>query len=349
MRAIRVVAIIAGLLLLGVVVALLVPPSPSVDGLPPGFAAKRFETGEVTLSYVEGPARGPPLVLIPGQMESWQGYRLVMEQLAEQHHVFVIELRGHGGSSRTPGHYSYVACGEDVQRFLESVVQEPAFVSGLSSGGMIAAWVAANAPKQVRGAVLEDPPIFSSLWPRIRDERYMSRLFQIAIDELGDPGGPDLEGYLGEMGAPKPGSDEVQKIASGFVKLVGRLFSFAKWLRPEHPWDAPLLPYSMRAGAKFLTEYDVDFSAATLDGRLSAGFDADATLSAIECPVLYLHASWSRHESWGLLGAADDRDVERVKTLVKQLQVVELTSAHEIHLSKPELYLREVGAFLAAH
>lgn len=114
------------------------------------------------------------------------------------------------------------------------------------------------------------------------------------------------------------------------------------------PGPPPVLPFSLRAGAKFLSEYDADFSAATLDGRLSAGFDAEATLVAIECPVLYLHASWSRHETWGLLGAADDRDVERVKALVKHLQVVELSSAHEVHLSEPALYLREVGAFLAA-
>ncbi|MFZ5443692.1 MAG: alpha/beta fold hydrolase [Myxococcota bacterium] len=242
MRARRVglvLAVLGGALVVGFGVALFVPPSPSVDEVPAGFVERRFDTGEVTLRYVEGPARGAPLVLIPGQMEGWQGYRLVMEQLSQTHHVFVVELRGHGGSSRTPGRYSYVACGEDVRRFLVGVVREPAFVSGLSSGGVIAAWVAAHAPEQVRGVVLEDPPIFSSLWPRIRDERYMSRLFQVAVEKLGAPGGPDLEGWLSEQGAPKLGSDELQKIPPGFARLVGRLFAFAKWLRPEHPWDAP--------------------------------------------------------------------------------------------------------------
>ncbi len=32
----------------------------------------------------------------------------------------------------------------------------------------------------------------------------------------------------------------------------------------------------------------------------------------IEYPVLYLRATWSRHETWGLLGAADDEAIRKV-------------------------------------
>ncbi len=45
-----------------------------VSGIPRGFKELRFTTGEVTLNYVVGPDDGLPLLLIPGQMESWQGY-----------------------------------------------------------------------------------------------------------------------------------------------------------------------------------------------------------------------------------------------------------------------------------
>lgn len=340
-----VLALVGAVLVVGVV-ALLVPPRVAVESVPPGFTEKRFDTGEVTLSYVEGPANGPPMVLIPGQMESWHGYKLVMGPLARKHRVFVLDMRGHGGSTRTPGRYSYLACGDDVRLFLEQVVREPAIVSGLSSGGVIAAWVAANAPDHVRAAVLEDPPIYSSLWPRIREERYMSHMFQVAVDELGGPRGRNVEGYFRAMGVPQPDSDELLKIPPVAVDVLMRLKDLGQWLRPNRPYDVPLLPYSMRAGFKGMSEYDVDFSAATLDGRLSAGFDPDVTLRSIACPVLYLHANWSRHPTWGLLGAADDRDVERVKTLVKDLRVVRVDSPHAVHLSQPKQYLREVSAFL---
>ena len=32
-----------------------------------GFTERTFDTGEVKLNYAEGPASGPPLLLIPGQ------------------------------------------------------------------------------------------------------------------------------------------------------------------------------------------------------------------------------------------------------------------------------------------
>lgn len=344
----HVVAAALGLALLAGLVALLKPPRPSVDGLPEGFTEGRVELGEVTLAYVQGPDNGPPLVLIPGQMESWQGYRRVMPALARTNQVFVVDMRGHGGSTRTPGRYSYVICGQDVKAFLEQVVQAPAVVSGLSSGGVIAAWVAANAPAHVRGAVLEDPPIYSSLWPRIQAERFMRRMFEVAVETLGKPEGRDLEAYFLAMGIPDEGSDALKTIPPGAVRALMALKALGERLRPAHPYDTPLLPFNLRAGHKFLSEYDVDFSAATADGRLSEGFDADATLSAIQCPVLYLHADWSRHETWGLLGAADDADVARVRAHVPDLRVVRVASAHEIHMTKPERYLQEVEPFLRA-
>jgi pimeloyl-ACP methyl ester carboxylesterase len=55
---------------------------------------------------IEAPDHGTPLLLIPGQMESWLGYKPVLPALAERFHVFVVDVRGQGGSSRTPGQYS---------------------------------------------------------------------------------------------------------------------------------------------------------------------------------------------------------------------------------------------------
>jgi pimeloyl-ACP methyl ester carboxylesterase len=74
-----------------------------VSGIPTGFTELRLTTGEVTLNYVVGPGNGLPLLLIPGQMESWQGYKLVLPELSKTFQVFVPDLRGHGKSTRTPG------------------------------------------------------------------------------------------------------------------------------------------------------------------------------------------------------------------------------------------------------
>ena len=96
--------------------------------------------------------RSPPLLLIPGQSESWWGYEAAMGLLADHFHVHAVDLRGQGRSSRTPGRYTLDNIGNDLVRFLDGVVGRPAYVSGLSSGGLVSAWLSAYAkPGQVIG------------------------------------------------------------------------------------------------------------------------------------------------------------------------------------------------------
>jgi pimeloyl-ACP methyl ester carboxylesterase len=331
------------------VYALFALPRVRVAGIPEGFAEKQFRTGEVTLNYVEGPRRGVPLLLIPGQMESWQGYKPVLADLAKRFHVFAVDLRGHGKSSRTPGCYSYNSCGGDLKQFLEGVIGEPALVSGLSSGAVLAVWLGAYAPACVRAVIAEDPPMFSSLWPRIRDEKFMAYNFQSAVDALGGPGPRDLDAVFSRMGIPNPKEgqqDALLLIPRPIAKGIVGLYKINRRLRPGRPYDAPFLPFSIRAGFKFYLEYDTDFSVATLDGRLSAGFDPDDALRRVGCPMLLLHATWSRHPTWGLLGAMDDADAQRMRALVADLTYVPVRSGHTMHMSKPKLYLERVLRFV---
>src|SRR5512136_2076217 len=139
-----------------------------VAGIPRGFQERLFTTGDVTLNYVVGPDKGLPLLLIPGPMESWQGYKCVLPELSKRFHVFVPDLRGHGKSTWTPGQYSYNICGDDLKHFIQEVIGQPSLVAGLSSGAALAIWLAAYAPEDVLAIISEDPPIFSSIWPRIQ-------------------------------------------------------------------------------------------------------------------------------------------------------------------------------------
>jgi pimeloyl-ACP methyl ester carboxylesterase len=346
MIALKIVGIVISAFIMLLAAFFFVPPRVGVSGIPAGFTEKQFNTGKVVLNYVEGPDNGVPVLLIPGQMESWQGYKLVMPELAKKHHVFSVDLRGHGKSSRTPGRYSYNICGNDLQLFLEEVVQEPAIVSGLSSGGVLAVWLAAYVPDHVVAVISEDPPMFSSMWPRITQEKYMTYMFQTAVDAFGDPSGRDLEAFFSRMGVPQGGSDELLYIPTPVVKGMMFLIHTTRALKPNRPYDVPFIPYEQRAGLKFFAEYDVDFSRATIDGRLSEGFDPEDALSKVNCPMLLLQASWSRHETWGLLGAMDDADVLRIKSLVRDLRYAHIESGHSIHLGEPKWYLEQVSSFV---
>jgi pimeloyl-ACP methyl ester carboxylesterase len=260
--------------------------------------------------------------------------------------VFSVDLRGHGKSSRTPGQYSYNICGNDLKLFLGNVVKEPAVVSGLSSGGVLAVWLGAYAPDHVLVVISEDPPMFSSMWPRITQEKYMTFMFQTAVEAFGDPRCRNLEAFFSKMGIPQDGKDEMLFIPTPVVKSMMFLINTTKTLKPNRPYDVPFIPYEQRAGLKFFAEYDVDFSRATIDGRLSEGFDPEDALKKVNCPMLLLQASWSRHKTWGLLGAMDDSDVQKIKSLVKDLQYAHIDYSHAIHMGGPNGYLEQVNRFV---
>jgi pimeloyl-ACP methyl ester carboxylesterase len=95
-----------------------------------------------------------------------------------------------GRSTRTPGRYTLDNMGNDLVRFLDLVIGRPAIVSGLSSGGVLAAWLSAYAkPGQVLAALYEDPPLFASevrpsVGPGIR--QCIGPLFDLWSTFLGD-------------------------------------------------------------------------------------------------------------------------------------------------------------------
>jgi pimeloyl-ACP methyl ester carboxylesterase len=338
--------VVAGILLL-VLFVIFNPFIPRVDSIPKGFTEKQVALRGITMNYVEGPDNGPPLLFVPGQMEFWQGYMLVLPAFVQDYHVFAVDLRGHGKSTRTPGEYSYKIIGEDLKEFLKQVVGEPAVVSGLSSGAVLVLWLAANAPKQVSAIISEDPPLFSAMWPQIRDEKFMFRLFEVMVDNLDKPK-RDVLGFFMAQGIPNPkeGQNDLLLIPPLIAKFIVGLFNINKRFRPARKYDVPLAPFNGRVGFKFLCEYDVDFSKATIDGRLTEGFDPEKTLVKIQCPVLLIQASCSRDETWGILGALDDEGVEKIRSLVKDLKHVKVEAQHDVHLSKPKVFIPVVAEFL---
>ena len=75
--------------------------------------------------------------------------------------------------------------GMDISLLLDKVVKRPAIVSGNSSGGLIALWLAANVSEKVRGIILEDTPVFSAEWPRLRDDCWVYRIFERNAETIG--------------------------------------------------------------------------------------------------------------------------------------------------------------------
>ena len=74
--------------------------------------------------------------------------------------------------------------------FIDQVIGRPTVVSGLSSGGVLAAWLSAYAkPGQVLGAHYEDPPLFHcEAHPEVGQgiDRGIGRMFAVSSKYLGD-------------------------------------------------------------------------------------------------------------------------------------------------------------------
>lgn len=105
----------------------------------------------VPLSYqIDGPAGGPPLVLlnsVGSTTAMWDG---VLARLAERFRVIRIDARGHGGSPPAPpGRTTLADLGRDVLRVLDDLELHSVNLAGLSLGGMTGMWLAAHHPERI--------------------------------------------------------------------------------------------------------------------------------------------------------------------------------------------------------
>lgn len=294
------------------------------------FEEHTADLGEVRMNYVvEGDPSSPALVLIPAQAESWWGYEPVIPLLAERFRVFAVDLRGQGRSTWTPGRYTLDLFGGDLVRFLDRIVRRPAIVSGLSSGGTVAAWLAAYAiPGQVAAALLEDPPLFSSqttpaCGPSIHQG--IGPLFALWNKWLGDQWSiGDWNGMRAAQARELPDSvrraDEVMHRGAP---------------APE-PTEVP----------QNLREYDPEWGRAFVSGVATASSDHVGMLSRITAPVLLTHHWHEEDEATGaLLGSYSDLQARRARSLMEEAGSVVTyrrlpEMPHSMHGSDPERFVK---------
>ena len=315
-----------------------------------GFVETQFDTGEIRLNYVVGPNNGPALVLIAAQMGIWETYAQNLVPLSQAFQVYAVDVRGHGKSSWMTGDYSWRSIGRDMTAFMERVVQQPAAVSGNSSGGLIGLWLAANLPACVSGLVLEDAPVFSAEMPRFKDEdRFVYTGLAHYVAHLGDPQNRDLADYFRGQVLPVNQGRREKRVPNWFADLMSFLVRRYERAHPGQPVDIPYLPGSLRVLFKSISTFDPDFARAFVDGRFYDGLDHAEALKRVACPLLILHGDWFRHPKYGLVGALDDDDARRIQTLVPQAEYLKIPANHVIHRYKADAFNQALIQFAARH
>ncbi|WP_375769653.1 alpha/beta hydrolase [Archangium gephyra] len=143
-------------------------------------ATVQLSTG-VRMHYVEqGQKDGPVLVLLHGYTDSYLSFERVLPLLPRSLHVYALDQRGHGDSSRPECCYTPSDFASDVAAFLDSQGIQRAVLVGHSMGSFIAQQAALEHPQRVQGLVL----IGSA--PTVHGNAVAAELKSV-VDTLSDP------------------------------------------------------------------------------------------------------------------------------------------------------------------
>ena len=259
----------------------------------------------VKLNYVEGPDNGAPFLLLPAFDNRWQSYASIIPSLAKETHFYALDTRGRGGSTHTPGEYALQHCLNDAVGFIEKVISEPCHVFGHSLGGWIGLWLAASHPELVSSLIIGD----SSL---------------------------DVGAFRESEGSP-----EGREFNKQLMNWAGKPVEELETILSKHYPNRPVEYIEMRALT--FNQADPEIYRDWTNGRLDhffKGYDSEAILGSVKCPVLVLRAEdgligweevlWAREVNPGLmvkefdgfdhwLGIQDGREQSIVKEIVSFL------------------------------
>jgi pimeloyl-ACP methyl ester carboxylesterase len=127
------------------------------------------------------------------------------------------------------------------------------------------------------------------------------------------------------------------------MKIIARMIALKQAFSPGEPVDFRFLPPKMRIMMRGTSQFDGHFSLGFVDGTAGVDFDHARTLARITQPVLFLHANFFTRDDGRLMGALDDEDVARAKSLVPgPWTYVRMDCGHVIALEAPELEAAEI-------
>ncbi len=308
-----------------------------------GAQEKRFTlpSGNI-INYGEVKNDKPALLLIHGQMSVWEDYALVMPELCKDWHIYAVDVYGHGESSQDESLYYIDVNGNDLITFIDEVIGEPTVVAGHSNGALTAAYIAAYGGENIAGAVLEDPPVFST-----QGENWeQSFAYLDTYKNLHDYDNSDKSEcweayylrhcYWGQL----------------FMKdTMPNIADYAQRYHEKHPGEPVkigFLPSSMWYVLQYAQEYDFAYGERFYDLTWNNGYTHEQILSDIEVPCVYIHAKETVSENGVYFCAASREQAERAVSYIgDNCTLVETEdSDHCIHTTHSEEYINAVDMLL---
>lgn len=281
----------------------------------------------------------PALLLIHGQMAAWEDYGTTMAALAESWHVYAVDVYGHGGSSHDAALYYLDVNGDDLIWFIDNIIAAPVVVCGHSNGAITAAYIAAYGGARVKGAVLEDLPVFSTQGEGWQDSFAYKDTYKPLHDYLSGAQEECWEAYY------------LRHCLWGrlyMAESMPRIADYAQGYALRHPGKEVKL-FFMPPGAvqvfHYVRDYDMRYGAHFYDLTWHNGVLEEELLADISVPCIYLHARESRAGDGTYLCAASREQAMRAAELIgAQCTLIETgDSDHNIHGNHAKLYIDAVN------
>ena len=285
------------------------------------------------LHYYEA-GEGKPLVLLHAQGTDSTSFANVIPKIAKHFHVYAVDCFGHGKSLHNPKLYTLKACADAVSDFIREVVKEKCTILGHSSGGLIAAQIAAETNLCER-LILEDPPFFSC-----EGERRFSTFNYVDLSTV-------CHRFLQSDETDFPLFYFENQYAWNFFPEKSRqnvrekLTASARKFRTNHPeknLKVPFWPKYALAGFVGMNNYDPRFGEAFYTNSFNDGLSHAEILKKISCETIFLKAK-SAEDNGILMCALSEEDLAEVVRLTL-CSVVRFDCGHGIHIEKKRDFLK---------
>lgn len=251
---------------------------------------KKYDAGDVTLNYAEGPDNGPPLILLHGVSGHWRYLSPIIRATENNWHTYAFDQRGHGKSGKTPEHYYLKDYASDITRFIDEKLTAPTVLFGHSLGGMVSTMVSGNHPEKVRGLIVGD-----SLQNIDTQASFQSANNNKALKEA--------FGNIYDFASRHLTEQEIARRLSGdSMMAVNRLY--AKHL-------TSLDPETMSVWIKAFDSYDSYV-------KMMDGYDCERLYGDVSCPILLVQSDFSQG------GILTDEDVRYISSVHSDTCLVKL-------------------------
>ena len=138
---------------LALIAAIFLAVSPRSAWAQSTVSARMLRVNDIEM-YVELRGSGDPLVLLHGFGGCGQGWRPIVDRLAEQYQVIIPDLRGHGRSTNPAGTFTHQQSALDVYALLEQLGVKNFSAMGISTGGMTLLHMATQQRDRITAMVL---------------------------------------------------------------------------------------------------------------------------------------------------------------------------------------------------